>query len=245
MKCLRLILLSVTIFPIMPVFAEETNIAKLTFGENKWIAMHYLLQAQAYTQNIYDSDAGETEVDSVWSKGFQVRKSRIILKGQVAENVTFFMETDDFKIGNSGTAEQYGTDKMGVFTQDAFISYKITDELQIAVGMILLPFMHHSRASSVSLLCLDFNSLVVPLLETTNVWRDTGVELRGLLLPTLNDKKGLIDYKVGVFRGKVDRDLQGTHVTSDDINPDSNPRFCGRVQINLLDSETGFFYCDN
>ncbi len=242
-RCLKVVLvLLVAVFYVMPVFAEETSVAKLTFGENRWITLHYLMQVQGNFAKTWND--GKTDEDAYWSKTFHVRKSRIILKGQIADDVSFFMETDDYKIGINDN-EVYRENS--VFTQDAFINYKFADELQIAAGMILLPFMHHSRASSVSLLTLDFNSLIVPLSGTTNVWRDTGVEFRGLIAG------GILDYKVGVFQGlsydnEYDADatpVEDINDTSDDINPYDNVRYCGRVQINLMDPETGFFYSDN
>ena len=241
----------------MIVSAEETNITKLTFGENRWIAIHYLLQAQGYSQNVYDNTVVPNELgipaplenesnDAIWSKRAKIRRSRIILKGQVAKNVTFFMETDDVLIKN----DQTGANNK-IFTQDAFISYKFADEFQISAGLILLPFMHHNRQSAVSLLGVDYNILIVPLGSITNVWRDLGVEVRGLLIPTLNGKNGLIDYRIGAWQGK-ERELWGTkdysedaYPSNDDVNPNNDIRYCGRIQINLLDPESGFFYSGN
>jgi hypothetical protein len=39
--------------------------------------------------------------------------------------------------------------------------------------------------------------------------------------------------------------MQGTPEKNDDINQESAPRFCGRVQLNIVDAETGFFYSGN
>ncbi len=191
-----------------------------------------------------------------------------MLHGQATKNVTFFIETDDFKIGSQGPAAQYSssttvaedgdetttddathshtaTDSKGTFIQDAYISYKIADEFQISAGMMILPFMHHSRQSAVSLLGVDYNVGVVPLGGTTNVWRDTGVEIRGLLFETAAKKQGLFDYRIGVYRGPAKRDMNNTPESNDDINPHSYLRYSGRLQLNIVDSETGFFYSGN
>lgn len=242
-------LLVATAFTV-PVLAQEEApaepaVAKLTYGENKWIDVHYLLQVQGNFAETWNDNKDDSH--SYWSKGVMVRRSRIILKGQVAENVTFFMETDDFKIGANGNTENKANN---VFTQDAYINYKISDAAQIAAGMILLPFMHHDRQSAVSLLGVDYNGAVIPFAGTTNVWRDTGVEVRGLLVD------GLVDYRVGVFQGVPYNDgADGTgdpgdadyvpETPGDDINPYDELRYTGRVQINLGDPEAGFFYSGN
>lgn len=228
----------------VPAFAGDDGMAKFTFGDNKWVTLHYLLQVQGYTQNTYEQGEGET--DSVWSKGFQIRRSRIMLKGQAAENVTFFMETDDIMIGSQGPASRYDNtdgsaessdkDRVGVYTQDAYINYRIADELQIAVGMISLPFMHQSRQSSVSLLGIDYNTSVIPLDGTTNAYRDTGAEARGLVFG------GKVDYRLGVWKAAAERDMDNP---GGSINPYDYPRYSGRIQINIMDPETGFFYSGN
>ncbi len=221
---------------------KSDGIGKFTFGKDKWITLHYLLQARGATGMV---DATGAEYDDAtkyhnWTNQFYVRRSRIILKGQVAKKVTFFAETDDFNIGLQGDGQTYARnttatdssgdtvtteDKFGTFIQDAFMSYNLMKEFKIAAGLILVPFMHHNRASAVSLLGLDYNIGQVPV--GSNVWRDAGVEARGIIA-----KK--IDYKIGVFNGadtlKDRRDFY---------------RVTGRLQINVLDAETGFFYSDN
>ena len=94
----------ILIFCSIPLYAENEGLAKLNFGADRWISLHFLLQAQAYSQNEYDIQAGENESgDAVWSKGLQLRRSRIILNGQVTNNIEFFMSTEDFFIGYQDT----------------------------------------------------------------------------------------------------------------------------------------------
>jgi hypothetical protein len=103
--------------------------------------------------------------------------------------------------------------------------------------MILLPFMHHNRQSAVSLLGVDYNTTFVGAgLKNTNVWRDYGLEVRGLLLG------GIIDYRVGVFQGRDRASLEDDGLNT---NTHDYPRYTGRIQINTLDPETGFFYSGN
>ncbi|MCX7679248.1 MAG: hypothetical protein N2316_08500 [Spirochaetes bacterium] len=207
------------------VHSQEAGVAKLSYGPNLWIDVHLLFQMQ-YT-NTYSWESGiEQESDGAWKSDFAPRRMRVMFNGQVAPNVTFFVESDI-----AGTLEQYY-----MFLQDAYVNYKIADELQIAFGMILLPFMHHNRESAVSLLGVDYNTAAVKMSEHV-VWRDYGVEARGLLAG------GMVDYRIGLFDG-IERDAGGKG-TDDDINPNGLPRIVGRVQINLMEPETGFFYSGN
>jgi len=235
---IRAIAITAIVLLAMPVLAQDTTAAKLSYGEYKWVQVHFLLQVWGQFKEYYDQ--GESpEDDSTVDKSFFLRRSRIMLTGQVAKNVTFFMETDDFNAGKDDTGNK-GSSDTGLFTQDAYINYMIADELQVAVGMILLPFMHHNRQSAVSLLGVDYNTAFVGAgLKNTNVWRDYGLEVRGLLLG------GIIDYRVGVFQGRDRATLADDDGVDLDTNTHDYPRYTGRIQINAMDPETGFFYSGN
>ncbi|PKL37517.1 MAG: hypothetical protein CVV44_14305 [Spirochaetae bacterium HGW-Spirochaetae-1] len=207
----------------LPVLAQdakpaETTVGKLTYGENLWIQPHFLLQIQG---NFQEDNAG-----SDWSKDAQIRRARIILKGSVAKDVTFFVETDAAQWDNGKNDATATSKTKDVFVQDAFIDYNIMDELKIAAGMILPAFMHHNRQSAISLLGVDYAVKTVPV--GGNVWRDMGVEARGLFLD------GMIDYHFGMYSG-----------ADGDTNEGDWPRLIGRLQFNFLDAETDFFYSGN
>lgn len=235
-----LAMLAVALFT-MPVFAQDAGVPKLTYGPNQWLQVHFLLQAQYQSAAIWDKNEGETDSDATWDSTFKLRRARIILSGQVAKNVSFFVETDDYNRGGRGKAGAAGSSGEGTFIQDAYVDFTIAPEFKIAMGMILLPFMHHNRQSAVSLLGVDYNVDVVKFMNH-NVWRDTGIEVRGLLAG------GVIDYRIGVFQG-LERDLDvrddGGNTTNDNFNEDAAPRFVGRIQLNLMDAEDGFFYSGN
>lgn len=258
-KALLLALVAIFAFAAMPLFAQGTapaatsiaapaapdaGVGKLTYGPGKWIAVHLLLQAQYTNTNTWDTNAGEDDSDGVWASSFKLRRARLIVSGQVSPLVEFFVETDDYNRGGlNNDAASTGTRTDGTFVQDAFINFKIAPELNITMGMFLIPFMHHNRQSAASLLGVDYNTDVIKLATTTNVWRDTGVEFRGLLFG------GIVDYRLAVLQG-ISRDTQATKTTADtdtsnDINPDGLPRFTGRIQINLMDAEDGHFYSEN
>jgi len=257
-----LIVLLVLLSLAVPVFAEEpAGVAKLTYGPDAWIKLDLLLQVQYESAKTWIGK--EKEADAIWTNSFFLRRCRVIVQGQAAKNVTFFMETDDLNVGRtdntansgsvSGTTDKVdgstagvkhshtvtGSVKNNAYTQDAFINYKVADELQIAAGMILLPFMHNNRQSAASLLGVDYNSKAV-VLPNTNVWRDTGVEFRGLI-----GKGPSIDYRVGAFQG-LSASAGATDTDArDNVNRKDRPRITGRVQINFADAEDGFFYSGN
>ena len=223
---------------VMPVMAQpaltsgaDSGVAKLSYGPDKWIDLHLLFQMQYTNTFIWDQAAAETDSDGVWASDFAPARMRIMFNGQVAPNLTFFVETDIHKPTATDNTPY------DLWLQDAYINYKFADEFNISFGMILLPFMHHNRQSAVSLLGVNYNTQTTNFPESWNAWRDFGVEFRGLLA------NKMIDYRIGVFDG-IERDANGPG-TDDDINPSGLPRVTGRIQVNLMDAEEGFFYSGN
>lgn len=224
---------------VMPVMAQpaltsgaDSGVAKLSYGPDKWIDVHLLFQMQYTNTFMWDDSgpaSGETDSDGVWASDFDAKRMRVMFNGQVAPMVTFFVETD-FERNTAG-------DKYTLILQDAYINYKFAEEFNITFGMILLPFMHHNRQSAVSLLGVNYNGTTVGVPETVHFWRDFGVEFRGLLA------NKMIDYRIGVFDGR-ERESNNAG-TDDDINPQGLPRVTGRIQVNLMDAEEGFFYSGN
>ena len=113
-KALLLALVAIFAFAAMPLFAQgaapaatsiaapaapDAGVAKLTYGPEKWIAAHLLLQAQYQNTNTWDTAAGETDSDGVWASSFRIRRARLIVNGQISPMVDFFVETDDYNRG--------------------------------------------------------------------------------------------------------------------------------------------------
>lgn len=171
-----------------------------------------------------------------------IRRARILMAGKVGENVHFFAETDNANFGKNGD----WTGK--TFIQDAFVEFALGKPLKIDVGMLLMPFAHHSFQSATSLLTMDYHGGMIKY-PAGYIWRDAGVMLRGSVA---NDK---LDYRLaitngventaGVDTGTLDDD--GNPIFTDALNPSDLPRVMARVNFNVFESEDGpgaggFFY---
>lgn len=177
------------------------------------------------------TEAGAPDGSSL-GKDAYLKRTRIILSGRISRRIAFFAETDIPEWGRGGRWESEW------ILQDAYLDFTLmedrgpVDRLNLAVGMILLPFSHHNRQSAASLNTLNYHGGLIRFPDGShNAWRDNGIELRGLLL------RKRLDVRLGVFngsRGILNREFK--------INPRDLPRCTGRMQINLLDPEEGFFY---
>ena len=162
--------------------------------------------------------------------------------GKASERVTFFIETDNPNVGKNGNWAGR------MFIQDAYVEYDVHDALQIAGGMLLVPFSHHGMQGATSLLGLDYHTGLIRYPTGSNfVWRDGGVMLRGMPFGDV------LEYRVGLFNGvhgdaaAVDQtvtDASGAVTAqwqedSDPRNPGDAPRVAGRLTLNLFDPEGG------
>jgi Phosphate-selective porin O and P len=145
--------------------------------------------------------------------------------GQVAKNVTFFVETDTPNLGKTvpPTAKNI---QPGTILQDAYGEFKVSPAFAIDAGLMFVPFSHNSLQSAATLLPLDYGAYTfsqsVPTQSSTG--RDAGFQARGYFLDNH------LEYRVGAFQGAGD--------------PRSHDafRYVGRVQYSFFDTDTGFFY---
>ncbi len=184
---------------------------RIEANEDVFLDVHYLVQP--WVQLSRDPLASPEA-----SHEFYIRRSRLILMGQVSPFVKFFMETDQPNWGKEG---DWTPDMM---VQDAFVAFEIHDAFKVDLGMLLVPFIHHAHQGAVNLHTLDYHAALVRYPAGSSfVWRDNGVAFRGALL------KDHFTYRVAITNGVPAGDS--------DI-----PRFSGRLEFNAFDAEAGFFH---
>jgi hypothetical protein len=167
-------------------------------------------------------DWTQDPVSEGYAQNLYLRRVRLLVGGQVARNVTFFIETDNPNFGRA--PKNLGT---GFIVQDALAEVKFSDPLTISAGLMFVPFCRNCIQSAATLLSLDYSSfsfLATPVTQSS-VGRDIGFQAKGYF----NGNR--IEYRVGAFQGSRAGDAR-------------NPlRGVGRLQINLFEPETpGIFY---
>jgi hypothetical protein len=102
----------------------------------------------------------------------------------------------------------------------------VSDAFTLDAGMMFIPFSRNSLQSAATLLPIDYgtNTFNQSAPTQSSTGRDTGFQARGYFAGNR------LEYRIGAFQGFRD-------AGSDDAF-----RYSGRVQYNVLDPETGFFY---
>jgi hypothetical protein len=212
---------------VSPLKLEDQAGNSIKFG--------FLLQPQY-------SAVGSATLSGV-SQNLFIRRTRILVGGTLFGTVEYFFDTDYPNLflannvpGENGAPNTSVKGTPGMNIQDAFATFKaVGDMLKVDAGYMLPPMSHNAVQGAGTLYGWDyfaysfqhgnvFNSSANP------VGRDAGVELRGLVL----DQH--LEYRAGLFQGLRNAE------TATEVGSRNAFRYTGRLQVNLLDAETGFFY---
>ncbi len=166
------------------------------------------------------------------SYDFYLRRTRLLLYGSATKQLSFFVETDEPNLGKGGA---YATT---TFIQDAFLSYAFAPEITLDAGLMLVPLSHHTIEGATGLNGLDYHAEMIRF-STGRIWRDVGVQLRGMLL---DDH---LHYRLGVFEGVRNSAVPAPPMPPVPPPPPLNerglPRVTAHVRGNILGSEKDFF----
>jgi hypothetical protein len=201
---------------LLPIKAHAALEIKSSDGTSS-IKFGVLGQFQAETQTT--SDGEHT------SKDLYLRRFRILVGGNINENLSFFAETDNPNLGKyDSTAKEKNAGS--TYMQDAFVTYSFGEAFKIDAGMLLLPLSHNAGQSAASLLGIDYGpySFIWSKPTESNVGRDYGVEARGYLADNH------FEYRAGIYQG-----VRGTNSTNAE-------RVTARVVYYPFQAETGYFY---
>ena len=165
-----------------------------------WVNFQQLPRSDRYTQEIF------------------LRRSRFLFGGQIARDVTFFIQMDGGSLGRTTNGVKPLTT---FFVQDAFMSVGYAKDQFLDAGLILPATSRGTLASTATILPLDYGVTGFLSSEATNsnAARDLGLQARGWLA------RGRVEYRVGVLEG---------HRDSLPTNP---LRYNARIQVQLLDPE--------
>jgi len=175
-----------------------------------------LAQAQADSIEDPPTDAN--------SNNLFLRRLRLMFGGQVAKNVTFFVETDTQNLGKTlATGKNI---QPSTIIQDAYGEFKASDAFAIDAGLMFVPFSHNSLQSAATLLPIDYGAYTFNQSAATqsSTGRDAGFQARGYFI------EDHLEYRIGAFQG------------ARDARSHASFRYVGRVQYSFFDTDTGFFY---
>jgi hypothetical protein len=174
--------------------------------KNEDVTIKFGIQGQFWADWTQDATAPSAGSQG-YAQNFYLLRARLMMGGTIGNNISFFFQTDDPKLGLSPsstaatkTLTTGNATSPGFLIQDAFVEYKVNDQLQLAGGEMLVPLSRQSLQSTLSYYTVN----VSPVATVNNsvlvesALRDVGFQARGYFL---NDR---LQYRGGVFDGERD-----------------------------------------
>jgi hypothetical protein len=221
---------------LLSFLVGEARAAKINITDDTFVDLKLLMQP--WVQWRYSSAFDPRPQNQL---NFYLRRTRIILGGQITKWVSFFVDTDLPNWGkNDGTKAEQGSPwaSPSFIVQDAYVSVDLHPAVHIMTGLILPPFVRHSIQGATSLHTLDYHSFIVKYPLASNiVWRDVGVMVRGLLWCNR------LDYRFSITNGTPNGYTVAATGTTPATTYHTNglPRFTGRIAYNVFDPEDQVF----
>jgi len=156
-----------------------------------------------------------------------VRRSRLLVNGDISQNFTYLLQIDNPNFG------KYGNYNGRAIVQDAWIGWAPTgitgnNVVYIDAGILLVPISHHLLESTTNFVTADVHtdSFRFPGNSFPNL-RETGVQVRGWAL----DKH--IGWRGGIYEGGY------APISNPRLTPKRYPEFAYFINFDLIGSEEG------
>jgi hypothetical protein len=182
------------------------------------------VNAQLQTQ-LLANENGNAD-GSGWSADVFVRRTRLLVNGDVGGHFSYLLQLDNANFG------KYGNTSGRAIVQDAWVGWAPTgvsgpNVLFVDAGILLIPISHHLLESTTNFITADVHTDSFRL--TGNQYpglRETGVQVRGWWF----------DKKIG-FRGGVHEGTRAINVAGADRK--SLPQLAAFVNFDILGTEEG------
>ncbi|HXJ79144.1 MAG TPA: hypothetical protein VMS64_10725, partial [Candidatus Methylomirabilis sp.] len=157
---------------LLPALANAQAVIKV--NDNVSVKLGLLLQGQWDEQQV--ANAASTDSGG-WQQNLLVRRARIILGGQVAPDVFFYVDTENASLGKSTQTLTSGTTGVkspttGFNLLDAVGEWRPAKEFNVQFGEILVPINRWILTSSASTFMLDQSAYNI--LPSTALQNNTG-----------------------------------------------------------------------
>ena len=197
--------------------------AEYTFASSEQAKAEFSAWAQVWYQHV-----GAAQPDTRLND-FMLRRVYFSLKGERGPHFGFFTHLAADRVGQQGLDDPGMGLGSGIALRDAWLSLTLSEALKVQLGRMYLPLTrNYGTTSTKALLTTDLpflqGGIRGGIFYTSKVGRDDGLTLWG------QPFKGRLQYRLMVAEG-----IEGAK------NPDDKLRFVGRLSLNLLELETGWF----
>jgi hypothetical protein len=194
-----------------------------TGTEDFTLGVEPLIQARAEVDS--DGPPGAAAPSGHANVDFFVRRARVLVRGTAYKDFAFGINIVALRIGERGNLN------VSPFLQDVRVAYAPSDELNLELGLLLMPLTHAAVEAA------GFSSSIegvggILLYNNARMLRETGIQIRALVL----DRRILV--RAGLYEGARNTNPPSAPA----LNPDGFPLVGGMVRLNFVGHETAYAY---
>lgn len=184
--------------------------------KNEDVTFKFGVQGQLWADWTQDSSGAPG-----YQQNFYLRRARLIVGGDIGKDISFFIETDDPKLGI--TPKNLAS---GFILQDAMLEWRPTKVFQVSGGLMFVPSSRNALQSTLSYLTLEISPLstVTNTAMQTSALRDVGFQFKGFFA------RERLQYRIGAFDGERD------------ANGHNSLRTAAYLQYDFFDREKGYLF---
>ncbi len=208
------------VFSLLLILFFSVTSLKNGFARDK---VNFGFWTQAWYQHV-ENGKGDSHLND-----FMLRRAYFAVSGQPQEYLGFFSHIAVDRLGQDGLDNPSMGLGTGLTFRDLWMTLELDEAFKIQTGRMYVPLTrNYGTTSTKALLTTDLSfmqgGIRGGIFYTSKVGRDDGVTFWG------NPLDGKLQYRFMVSEG-----MEG------EGNPEDNLRYVGRLVVNLLEPETGWF----
>jgi hypothetical protein len=118
-------------------------------SKNEDVTFKFGVQGQLWGDWTQDSSGNQG-----YQQNFYLRRARLIMGGDIGDNISFFFETDGPKLGIVPKSLA-----SGFVIQDAMMEWRPSKVFQVVGGLMIVPFSRNGLQSTLSYMTLDLSPI--------------------------------------------------------------------------------------
>jgi hypothetical protein len=179
-----------------------------------------------------------------FQKNFYARRARFFLGGGIGSSLNYFVLFESANLG-APAANPDGTvnKQFAVFAfQDAYVDFKLNQNLSIQAGLMLIPFTRNILQSTGSYWTLDIAGVSATYVGATqtSALRDTGVQVKVNAVDNHFELRGMASEGVRLADTTLNAAMPPAATARGAGKND--PRLTAFAQYNFLDPDTGYVF---
>ena len=181
-----------------------------------------------------------------FARNIYLRRARFFMGGSIGSNLTYFMLWESANNGAPLPNADGSTNKQNATFafNDAFLDFKLSPNVSVQAGLMLIPFTRNILQSTSTYWTLDIGGVSATYIAATqtNVLRDTGAQVKINAVDNHFELRGMVSEGVRLADNTPSSATPPGPVSTPRNAGKNNPRLTAFAQYNFLDPDTGYVF---